>query len=208
MFKRMSILLRRAEDSRPVFAEKWKNHGAFVEHLPLIRSYMQNHVLETFGDVQPIEADGIVELRFAKPEDMAAAFASPAATAVRDDEPGFLGHGTGYALTTDAPFLPAIDGSKLIVMIGDSSQPDALDAVVNYLRGKETCVKIERDEVGSVIARPEMARGPQLVSTFVQAKCANPLGASRLGSSLIAERRAELRQLRAVACRVRTITVI
>ncbi len=101
MFRRLSILVRRPSDDRGAFARGWEHHGTIVKHLPGIRSYQQNHVVEEFGhvgDPPPFRVDGIVELRFDSPEAMKEAFASVAATPVKADEPNFLGHGTGYAM--------------------------------------------------------------------------------------------------------------
>ena len=167
MFKRMSILRCLPSDDREAFARKWQFHGTLVSHLPLIRTYVQNHVVEHFSGADGmVQADGIVELRFDRPEDMAEAFASEAAIAVKADEPNFLGHGTGYALANDSLPLESPDGSKLILVLPQHVEDDARAACLDRARRLDGLVQAVQDDVADVIARSEMAQGPQVVSTF------------------------------------------
>ena len=43
-----------------------------------------------------LQADGVAELFFRDPAAMQQAFTSPQSAALREDEPRFLGHSTGY----------------------------------------------------------------------------------------------------------------
>jgi uncharacterized protein (TIGR02118 family) len=170
VFRRLSILVRRASDDRATFARGWERHGTIVKHLPGIRSYQQNHVVEEFGHTgqpPPFRVDGIVELRFDSPEAMKEAFASEAAMPVKADEPHFLGHGTGYAMAVAHTVRTAEDGSKLIVILrheGHGGDADALEALARSLPG---FVHAIRDNVVTVIARPEMREGPQQADVFL-----------------------------------------
>jgi uncharacterized protein (TIGR02118 family) len=169
MFRRLSILVRRATDDRATFARGWEHHGTIVRHLPGIRAYQQNHVIEEFrhvGAPPPFRVDGVVELRFDSPDAMKEAFASEAAIPVKADEPNFLGHGTGYAMAAASLVRPAEDGSKLIVVIRQQNEAAirALESAACALPG---CVHVIHDDVVEVIARPEMAEGPQRADVFL-----------------------------------------
>lgn len=167
MFKRLSILLRKPEDTRDSFASKWERHGYLVSQLPLIRAYLQNHVIERFGPRGIPEADGIVELLFDRPEDMTTAFSDPRAALVRADEPGFLGHGTGYALERDSPCLAAPQGEKLIVVLDSSADERLAAALLSEAASSRGFRGGFRDNVQTIIGRPEMERGPQQVLGFL-----------------------------------------
>jgi uncharacterized protein (TIGR02118 family) len=207
MFKRMSILLRRQEDDRPTFARKWENHGSLVKQLPYIRGYMQSHVVEEFSRDQPIEADGIVELLFDKPEDMTSAFASPEAVPVRADEPAFLGHGTGYVLSKPSPLVPATDGNKLFV-ITNALDASMLQRIVD-VAAKEFAVSSSfRDDVLSVIRRPEMARGPQSVASFLHIYFRDDASASAAGALISRSMPCGSETGIGSVFRVRTLTVV
>jgi uncharacterized protein (TIGR02118 family) len=188
VFKRMSVLVRRASDDRAYFSRKWEAHAAPVSKLPKVRGYIQNHVVEAFtrGPGSPIEADGFVELLWDRAEDMAAAFASPAARPMVEDEPGFLGHGSGYALAA-APRLREATGGKLIVAVvtGDDRSPlDALEKSVRTLDGLEHLI---RDEVTSLIPKPGMAP-PQPVDAFFHLYFGDADKARRAGEAVAAGR--------------------
>ena len=180
----MSVLVRRPSDSREAFAEGWQRHGGFVRALPFIRSYIQNHVVEEFlpqGVTPVVRADGLVELRFDTPDDMGKAFSSDAAVPVKADEPNFLGHGTGYAMVEASPIRTAEDGSKVILAI--PSRHDA-DSVERAARSQPGIVEVFRDDVASVIARPEMKEGPQGVAAFLHLFFDDVAAASRAGDAL------------------------
>ena len=166
MFKRMSVLVRRPGDDRADFSRGWERHAAPVSGLPRVRGYIQNHVQEEFMAAEEalIQADGFVELLWDRPEDMAAAFASPAARPMVEDEPNFLGHGSGYALKA-APALRESSGGKLIVAAAagvDRTKLDRLEASLSALEGLQVTI---RDDVASLIPKPGMAP-PQPVDAF------------------------------------------
>jgi uncharacterized protein (TIGR02118 family) len=207
MFKRMSILVRRPDDDRDSFAAKWEFHGTLVSQLPLIRTYLQNHVVEAIPTGGAFDADGIVELRFDRPEDMATAFASPNAAAVKADEPGFLGHGTGYALQADTMPLVSPDGGKLIVVCGKGVHPSHVDHLLTTAAAAPGFLAATRDDVASVIARNEMERPPQWVSTFVHLLFSDPESATAAGVLIAAGLTAEAGEDASVV-RVRTKTAI
>lgn len=163
MFKRMSVLVRRPDHERAAFSPLWERHAAPVSQLPKVRGYIQNHVEEDFSPASPIEADGFVELLWDRPEDMAAAFASPAARPMVEDEPGFLGHGSGYALAGFAPLAEA-PGGKLIVVATGYGVADwrGVEALVADLPGLNGHL---RDDVTALIPKPLMAP-PQPVDAF------------------------------------------
>lgn len=77
-----------------------------------------------------------------------------------EDEPGFLGHGSGYALAGASwRFQP--DEHKLIVaVVGSGSR---LDGVIEQLDGLRTFFQ---DDVTGLIAKPNMA-SPQPVNHFI-----------------------------------------
>jgi uncharacterized protein (TIGR02118 family) len=204
MFKRMSILVRRPSDDRAQFAKGWERHGEFVSHLPFIRSYIQNHVVEEFlpNGVSPaVRADGLVELRFDTPDDMARAFSSEAAVPVKADEPNFLGHGTGYAMVEASPIRTAENGSKLILAVTSRAHADAAEKASRSQRG---LIDIFRDDVASVIARPEMKDGPQSVDTFLHLFFDSVDAARRSGGAL----QKQLGPSVVAVYRVRTMTFI
>lgn len=207
MFKRMSILLRRQEDDRPTFARKWENHGSLVKQLPYIRGYMQNHVVEEFSRDQPIEADGIVELLFDKSEDMTSAFSSPEALPVKADEPGFLGHGTGYVLSKPSPLVPATAGNKLFVI---TNAPDAslLQRILDVTAKEFAVSSFFRDDILSVIRRPEMARGPQSVASFLHIYFRDAASAAAAGALISRSMRCGSETKIGSVFRVRTLTVV
>lgn len=161
MFKRMSVLVRRPDHDRATFSRLWERHAAPVSGLPRVRGYIQNHVEEDFTSDSPIEADGFVELLWDRPEDMAAAFASPQARPMIEDEPGFLGHGSGYALKAASPLKEATGGKLILAIRGDTAPQ--LERAAAGLPGL-ACTLL--DEVTSLIAKPGMAP-PQPVDAFL-----------------------------------------
>lgn len=186
MFKRMSVLVRRVSDDRDYFSRRWQAHAAPVSGLPKVRGYIQNHVVEAFtgGRGSPIEADGFVELLWDRPEDMAAAFVSPAARPMVEDEPSFLGHGSGYALAAAAP-LRESTGGKLIVAVVTGEDRSPLDAVEERLRALEGLDHVIRDEVTSLIPKPGMTP-PQPVDAFFHLYFHDVGDARRAGGTIAA----------------------
>jgi uncharacterized protein (TIGR02118 family) len=170
MFKRMSILVRRPADDRAAFARRWEAHGSLVSRLPNIRAYTQNHVEEEFarGDRAPhVRADGIVELQFDTPAAMQEAFSSEAAKPVREDEPSFLGHGTGYVLGSVSSHQVAEDGAKLILAVRSPDHTRDVDTILDALTSQPGCADVICDRVVSIIPRLEMREGPQQVDAFI-----------------------------------------
>jgi uncharacterized protein (TIGR02118 family) len=207
MFRRLSILVRRATDDRATFARGWEHHGTIVSHLPGIRGYQQNHVIEEFGHVgapPPFRVDGVVELRFDSPDAMKQAFASEAAIPVKADEPNFLGHGTGYAIAAAPAVRPAEDGSKLIVVIRQHNEA-AMSAFKAAARALPGCVHVIHDDVIEVIARPEMADGPQRAEVFLHLYFDDVERARRAGDLITKD---DPGGLAYSVFRVRTLTVI
>ena len=208
MFRRLSILVRRASDERATFASGWEHHGTIVKHLPGIRSYQQNHVVEEFGHVgdgPPFRVDGVVELRFDSPEAMKEAFASEAATPVKADEPNFLGHGTGYAMAIAQTVRTAEDGSKLIVVLrhnGHTGDAALIEASARALPG---CIHMIHDEVVTVIARPGIREGPQQTDVFLHVYFDSEENAREAGRSLA---RQKTSGAAFSVYRVRTLTVV
>lgn len=203
MFKRMSVLVRRDGDSRAYFAEKWRAHAAFISGLPGVRGYLQNHVVEEFPGAAPLRVDGIVELRFDSPAAMAEAFKGPAAKLMAADEPGFLGHGSGYALTTDGPLRPSEGGGKLIIAVIDAA-PETARGYAETL-ARETGTDVVLDDVAELIAKPNMAP-PQPVRFFLHVFCANAEAASAAGRQALV--RARDHGLAVAPFRVRTVTIV
>jgi uncharacterized protein (TIGR02118 family) len=162
MFKRMSVLVRRPDHDRATFSRLWERHATPVSQLPKVRGYIQNHIEEDFSPASPIRADGFVELLWDRPEDMAVAFASEVARPMVEDEPGFLGHGSGYALAQARPLREAA-GRKLIVAArGDTAALAAVEGQVATLVGRDAW---QRDDVTDLIAKPLMAP-PQPLDAF------------------------------------------
>lgn len=161
MFKRMSVLVRRPDHDRETFSRLWRRHAAPVSGLPRVRGYIQNHIEEDFSGASPIQVDGFVELLWDRPEDMAAAFASEAAKPMVADEPGFLGHGSGYALAVATPLREA-PGGKLILAVPEHGSFD-VEAATAALAGLDAVLN---DTVVGLIAKPGMAP-PQPVGAFV-----------------------------------------
>lgn len=187
MFKRMSVLVRRDGDERTNFSEKWKAHAAPVSMLPKIRGYIQNHIEEEIlvpDKESPVKADGFVELYWDNPEDMVEAFKSPLARPMIDDEPGFLGHGSGYALAS-APALKDSEGGKLILALV-YKEPGSFFEDLEEERESLNVTHLIRDDVVRLIDKPDMSRS-QPVNTFVHLYFGNKEEARTAGKK-IAER--------------------
>ena len=179
MFKRMSVLVRRPDQDRATFSRLWERHAAPVSALPRVRGYIQNHIEEDFCPAPPIRADGFVELLWDRPEDMAAAFASEAAKPMVEDEPGFLGHGSGYALREAEPLREAPGGKLIVVLVRDDGA--SLEKAAEGLSG---LVRIQRDSVTALIAKPGMAP-PQPAEAFLHVWFSTVEAAQNAAKSLI-----------------------
>ena len=206
MLRRLSILVRKSSQSREEFARAWEFHGTLVKQLPGIRAYQQNHVLDEWdaGGPPSFRIDGIVELQFDSVEAMRAAFASAAATPVKADEPNFLGHGTGYVGAAPHTPVAAENGRKLIVVARNPRDVSAGDVLERALHHLPNLTHLIRDDLTAVIARPEMAEGPQQADVFLHAYFANRDSAQYAARSLV---HSDLRAPFSVV-RVRTLTVV
>lgn len=91
MVKLMAFLKRRPDLSFEQFAEHWaKVHCPMaVECLPQMRKYVQNLATPSSGREWPY--DGVSEVWFDSMADYKAAFKSPLAAKVMEDEKAFLG---------------------------------------------------------------------------------------------------------------------
>jgi uncharacterized protein (TIGR02118 family) len=89
MFKRMTLLRRRADQTAAAFQAHWSQvHARLVLGLPAIRRYVQNDIGRAWP---PMQFNGIVELWFDDEAALRAAFASDAGRALLPDEARFLG---------------------------------------------------------------------------------------------------------------------
>ena len=204
MLRRLSILVRKPSQTREEFARAWEFHGTLVKCLPGIRAYQQNHVVEDFGVGSAYRIDGIVELGFDSLDAMKDAFASEAARPVKADEPHFLGHGTGYVARTWRPLESAEDGAKLIVVARDAENARAGDRLEPVVEASDELRALVRDDVISVIARPEMTEGPQHADLFIHAYFSSVAAAQRAADSIIQHRL----DAPCSVVRVRTMTVV
>ena len=204
MLRRLSILVRKPSQTREEFARAWEHHGTLVKGLPGIRAYQQNHVVEGFGVGSAYRIDGIVELAFDSIDAMTNAFASEAARPVKADEPHFLGHGTGYVAATWRPFESAEDGAKLVIVARNHERVPAGDLLEPVVEGADGLRKLIRDDVLSVIGRPEMTEGPQHADLFLHAYFSSVAAAQRAADTIIQSRL----DARYSVVRVRTLTVV
>lgn len=201
----MSVLVRRDQDSREAFSRKWERHAEPVSRLPRLRGYIQNHVVEDYAlrdGAAPLRADGFVELLWDRPEDMQAAFQSDAARPMVEDEPGFLGHGSGYAMAQAPPLMDAAPSAKLLLTLvypANLAEVEQLAAAICGRLGGALIV----DRVVSLIPKPGMAP-PQPAHAFLHLY----LGDAATAQSAAAELTAGLRsahETSAALHRVRTI---
>lgn len=205
MFKRISVLLRREGDSLAQFSEGWLRHGELIRKLPGVRGYLQNHVVASYTPPHeaPLIADGFVELRFDTPDAMAAAFSSPAARTMAEDEPNFLGHGSGYALKGDDCLREASEGAKLVIALPDD-RPQMRAAQERNLSA--LCpVDLLLDEVVDLIAKPGMSP-PQPARLFWHVHFSDA-NLAHLAAQKIVEQLAVTRT-RGSVFRVRTIKIV
>jgi uncharacterized protein (TIGR02118 family) len=89
MLKVIALLRRRADLSPAEFDRHWREqHPRYVTALPGVRRYVQSPALADKRRAWPY--DGLAELWFDSLRDIAAAFASPAAGPMREDEKRFI----------------------------------------------------------------------------------------------------------------------
>jgi uncharacterized protein (TIGR02118 family) len=187
MIKRISILIRRPQDSREVFSKHWNRvHGPLVATLPAVGRYIQNHVIDDFpretDTLGSYDIDGFVELYFADEATMRGAFTGPGVQPIWADEPNFLGHSTAYAIAGDRSPSPSMTDAKLVVVAGGS--PAGVDWLEEQVRTLETLQAIERNDVAEVIPRTTMARGPQPADVFIHVRFADIQEAREAGRRL------------------------
>jgi len=92
--KVIALLERKPDLSVEEFLEHWQTvHTAYIRELPGIRRYRQNHALRHRS---PWPYDGAAEVWFDSVGDVARAFSSPAADAMREDEGRFIGNITWF----------------------------------------------------------------------------------------------------------------
>lgn len=83
LLKRISTLKRRSDISEDDFRREWRVHADHVRQMPGVDGYRQNVIVARERvkgspcDYEALPIDGIVELWFASPESLNAAFASP-----------------------------------------------------------------------------------------------------------------------------------
>jgi len=204
MFKRMSILEKRPGDDRAFFSQHWRErHGPLVARLPLIRTYVQNHVEEVY-EPGSFRVDGIVELLFDDAAAMNEAFAPEAVQAVRTDEANFLGNATGYVIG-DSAIRMAEESGKLVVPLahgGDQAELKRFEAALGRLPG---VIHLIRDDVASTIARPGAGQPGQQVDAFFHLYFSKVAGARRAGPQI-----AELAHgsIRLGVFRMRTVRIV
>lgn len=101
MIKRISLLTRKDSVSPEAFRRHWLEiHGPMVDHVPHVRRYIQNHIVETTGHPDLPSSgpriDGVVEMWFDSEADMNEALASPQAKAMFADGTEFIAEVTTY----------------------------------------------------------------------------------------------------------------
>ena len=103
MIKRISMLTRKPGMTRQEFSDYWlKIHGPFVERLPNVIRYIQNHIVDdahrhdlpTGGQA----VDGFVEFWFESVEAMDECFASPQAKEAFADGAKFIDTVTTFVI--------------------------------------------------------------------------------------------------------------
>jgi uncharacterized protein (TIGR02118 family) len=89
MVKVVAVIRRKPGLDRSGFLRHWQqDHPAYVRRLPGLRRYVQNPAVEGY---RTWPYDGVAELWFDSVRDVAAAFDSPEATALREHEENFIG---------------------------------------------------------------------------------------------------------------------
>jgi uncharacterized protein (TIGR02118 family) len=94
MVKVVAVIRRKPGHDRAEFLRHWQQeHPAYVRALPGLRRYVQNPAVEGY---RTWPYDGVAELWFDSVRDVAAAFDSPPATALREHEESFIGELTWF----------------------------------------------------------------------------------------------------------------
>ena len=120
MLKQITYFKKRDDLDHDSFRAHWRDaHAAIVCELPGIRRYVQNHIVEPFGDPALMQIDGIAEVFFDDIDAMRANKGHPALDAIRADEPKFFDTDTmGSLITESAVFVDGPQqGEKLLVMV-------------------------------------------------------------------------------------------
>ena len=120
MIKRMTLLVRKHDLSLAQFRTYWHEHHArIVERMPGVSGYVQNPVIECLtkgeGDARPFTFDGVVELWFADEAAKVAAFDSPAAKSLPDDELNFMRGITIFAVE-ETELRPGSGNARIMLL--------------------------------------------------------------------------------------------
>lgn len=119
MIFRMGLLNKKPDWSLEEFRRYWaQTHGPIAARIPGLRSYQQNHVVESQQrgisyKRGPEQLDGFSQLAFDSVEAMRAAFASDVAPSLAEDEARFLGRLRLLALDPREVITPPA-GERLI----------------------------------------------------------------------------------------------
>jgi uncharacterized protein (TIGR02118 family) len=106
--KVIALLHRRPDLSVEEFLAHWETvHAAFIRALPGIRRYRQNHAVSHRA---PWPYDGAAEVWFDSIGDVARAFSSPAADAMREDEQRFIADITWFLVEEHE--IPLFEGAQ------------------------------------------------------------------------------------------------
>ncbi len=182
--KRISILVRRPQDTREVFSLHWHaTHGPLVAQLPAIAAYSQNHVISVSAvdTVDGYDIDGIVELYFSSEENYRNAFAN--AESVWRDEPHFLAHSTAYRIKRDLQPPAAYSDAKLMIVAAGA--PGAISWLGDQLSQATPSASVELDQVEQVVPRTTMVRGPQPADGFFHLRFESEEAANHAAQRLV-----------------------
>ncbi|WP_042876832.1 EthD family reductase [Cupriavidus necator] len=119
MTVRMGLLNKKTDWSQEDFRRYWTEvHGPLAARLPGLRSYIQNHVIDTAQrgityKRGPEHVDGFSDLTFENVDAMREAFASEVAPALAEDEARFIGR--LRILTLDRREVNAPDPSRKLL---------------------------------------------------------------------------------------------
>jgi uncharacterized protein (TIGR02118 family) len=141
MIKRMTMLVRKNGIEFSEFRTYWwEHHARIVELMPHVECYIQNPVIEKLGfDAgfgPSFTFDGIVELWFADEGAKAAAFASPAAKLLPQDEPNFIRGITIFAI--EEKELKSGEGNTKVMLLIRSGEVRDLAEKLTSLEEIET----------------------------------------------------------------------
>jgi uncharacterized protein (TIGR02118 family) len=94
LIKRMTMLVRRDDLTGAAFSDYWQGkHADIARRMPRLHRYVQNHFIRSFEGLAEdpgFWVHGIPELWFLDEEAKTAAFASPAAKLLPEDEKNFI----------------------------------------------------------------------------------------------------------------------